>query len=108
MRFRLLLGTLILTIVSCSRNFPVPSPKIPEDRFIEYYTSSLVILQEEKLSGHDSSRIKHRIDSLQQRHHLNPGDIKETIGFYHADLNHWKEMNLKVIKRLEEIQRKNE
>ena len=108
MRFYFLLASLIISVISCSRNYPVTVPKIPEDRFVDYYTSTLVVTQEEKLAGHDSLQVRHRIDSLQQRYQLNPDDIAQTIGYYHSDLNRWKALNLKIIKKLEDLQKKNE
>jgi hypothetical protein len=108
MRFYLLLGSIAITLVSCSRNFQAPSPKIPADRFINYYASSLIISQEEKLSGHDSTVTRHRIDSLQRWYKFSQKDVEKTIEYFHGDLNRWKELNLMVTKRIEEIQRKNE
>ena len=108
MRFSILLVVGVITFASCSRNPQTIPPKIPEDRFTDYYAASLIIVQEEKLLGHDSLWMKHRIDSLRRSYNLKERDIQNTIDFYHDNLSRWREFNSKVIKKIEEIQRKNE
>ncbi len=108
MRIPLLLILCTIAFAACSRNDQTPSPRIPEDRFASYYASALVITQEGKLLKYDTLMTRHRIDSLQRTYQFSKEDVEETMKFYHNDLNRWKDLNLKVVKNIEEMQKKNE
>lgn len=108
MRTPILLASGLIALISCSRNFQEPPPKIPEDRFASYYASALVITQEGKLFKYDTLVTKRRIDSLQRSFSFSNADVEQTLHFYHNDLTKWKELNLKVIKNIEAMQKKND
>ena len=94
---------LFLFSVSCKKDAPV-SGAIPEDRLVDLYSHALILQEEGKISGRDSTWIAERIDSFYRSENLNRNEIESALQHYKQELPRWREFYEKVVKKLERIQ----
>ncbi|MBI4546450.1 MAG: hypothetical protein HY707_00610 [Ignavibacteriae bacterium] len=101
--FPLLIAPCVV-VVSCSTentNIHV----IEEQKFINFYAHLMILQEEAKLMGLDSTATRAHVDSLYQAYHLTDEQIKTSLDEYKKDLSTWKRFHDKVIQRLEQIQK---
>ncbi len=105
---RLLLIVICLTLPlgGCSGKKEPEKPPLTDEQFIEYSVQSAIIEREEKFAGHDSLAIRHRLDSLRTALKIREEDLDKTVEFYHHHLDQWESVTSRMIKRLEELQKK--
>ncbi len=97
---------LMLLLGGCSGKKVPEKPPLTDEQFVEYTVQSAIIEREEKLAGQDSLAIRHRLDSLRAAQHIREVDVDKTVEFYHHNLDRWESVTSRVIKRLEELQKK--
>ena len=108
MRFILpLCFSMLLITITCSDKQSEPLP-IPEELFVNLYSDQLLVEEECRALGVDSTMKAHRVDSLYRIHHVTEDMVKATLEHYRKDLHEWKLLIVKVLKRLEAIQRERE
>ena len=95
----------IFVIISCSKN-QASKNAISEQKLVDYYADMLVLRDEAKLRGMDSSSLNIRMDSLYQVYQMNHDQLQTAIQNYKKDLTTWKGFYEKVIQRLDTIQQK--
>jgi hypothetical protein len=90
----------------CSREERPAAPSISDEQFIEFSAQSAVLTREGKLAGQDSLTIRRRLDSLKHAQRITEAQIEEAVSYYRYDLQRWESVTSRVVKRLEELQRK--
>ncbi len=102
----LAVACLLVLLSGCSGKKEPEKPPLTDEQFIEYSVQSSIILREEKLAGHDSLTVSRRLDSLRAAQHISEEDVDKTVEFYHHHLDRWESVTSRMIRRLEEIQKK--
>ena len=96
---------LTLTIISCTKN-TTSNTTVAEQTLVHYYADMLILREEAKLWGIDSSLLNIRMDSLYQVYQMNHDQLQTALQNYKKDLTTWKGFYEKVIQRLDTIQQK--
>jgi len=93
-----------LLTVSCSKEHTDTS-FLPDSLFTDYYAHHLILKEEGRILGIDSTHMNARNDSLRTAYRMTKRYIDSTVTAYQSDLRKWRQFYDTVIKRLEEIQR---
>ena len=92
-------------LISCAKREPTHSGSIPEDTFVNLYAGVLIAQEEGNLAGLDSATIHIRIDSICRNVHVSREQFQSELDGYRKDLTVWRDLNDKVSRRLDTLQR---
>jgi len=100
-KFTLILLT--LSALCCSKDKRQPAA-LTETGLVSIYAERLIIYEEAKISGQDSSAIRTRMDSLYASFNVSGKQVDEAVDSYKKDLTEWKRFYDQVVKRLDQLQ----
>jgi len=104
-RWLLMCGMAIAASLNgCSRGGDDLPPE-QEEAVVRLHADILVLDQRASLTNADSSAKEKGIDSLYGRSGISKSSYEAAIANYRSDPESWKAFNLKIINRLEELQR---
>jgi len=104
-RWLLMCGIAIAaSLPGCSRGGDDLPPE-QEEAVVRLHADILVLDQRASLTNADSSAKEKGIDSLYGRSGISKTSYEAAIANYRSDPESWKAFNLKIINRLEELQR---
>lgn len=72
-----------------------------DSTIVNFYADSLVLSEEVKISGIDSTTFSYKIDSLYQLHSISREKVNIAIENYKKNLPTWKNFYEMLVKRLE-------
>lgn len=106
MHKRYLFLILLAGIASGCAGKKAESPVQVDTLVVNFYADSLVLSEEAKLSGMDSTTFASGIDSLYRTHGISRDSVNSSIQTYQKALTTWKRFYEMLVKRLEYLRTK--
>lgn len=92
-----------LLSASCAGRGPIP-PASPDPSIVNLFADRMVVQEEARLRGADSTALNNRLDSLYTAYHIPPDRLEAVLENYRKDLNMWKRFYDQVAARLDQMQ----
>ena len=83
-----------------------PDPNPGDDKFVNLHANLLIFRERSLIQRRDSGAVRRGKDSIFAAYHATPDEYEKALEWYKRDIESWKEFNEKVVKQLEELQRK--
>ena len=97
---------LAASVLDGCNNGKTPDPNPGDDKFANLHAYLLIFRERSVIQRQDSVTARRGKDSILAANHATPAEYEKALEWYKRDIESWKGFNEKVVKQLEELQRK--